>query len=52
MRTFNVYVTNCNGDYMDDYTIEAESEDEALNLAYERHNYADVTIYIDDCEVS
>ena len=48
IKTYNVYVEDTNGNYLDDYTLEAESEDDAYSLAYERHNYADVTVYIDD----
>ena len=48
MKTYNVYVEDTNGNYMDDYTLEAENEDHAYDLAYERHNYAPVTVYIDD----
>jgi transcription elongation factor Elf1 len=48
MKTYNVYVEDTNGNYMDDYTLEANNEDHAYDLAYERHNYAPVTVYIDD----
>lgn len=47
MKTYNVYVEDTNGNYMDDYTLEAESEDHAYDLAYERHNFAPVTVYVD-----
>lgn len=47
MKTYNVYVEDTNGNYHSDYTIEAESEAMAYDLAYERHNYASMTIYVD-----
>ena len=47
MNTYNVYVEDTNGNYYSDYTVEAESESLAYNIAYERHNYADMTIYVD-----
>jgi hypothetical protein len=47
MKTYNVYVEDTNGNYHSDYTIEAESEAMAYDLAYERHNYAPMTIYVD-----
>ena len=47
MKTYNVYVEDTNGNYMDDYTLEAESESHAYDLAYERYNYKPLTIYID-----
>ena len=47
LKTYNVYVEDTNGNYHSDYTIEAESEAMAYDLAYERHNYADMTIYVD-----
>jgi len=46
-KTYNVYVEDTNGNYLDDYTLEAESEDHAYDLAYERHNYKTLTIYVD-----
>lgn len=48
MKTFNVYVEDTNGNYLDDYTLEAENEDHAYDLAYERHNYKPLTIYVDE----
>ena len=47
MKTYNVYVEDTNGNYHSDYTVEAESESLAYDIAYERHNYADMTIYVD-----
>jgi hypothetical protein len=47
MKTYNVYVEDTNGNYHSDYTIEAESEAMAYDLAYERHNFAPMTIYVD-----
>ena len=47
MKTYNVYVEDTNGNYLDDYTLEADSETHAYDLAYERHNYKPLTIYID-----
>jgi hypothetical protein len=47
IKTYNVYVEDTNGNYHSDYTIEAESEAMAYDLAYERHNYAPMTIYVD-----
>jgi len=47
LKTYNVYVEDTNGNYMDDYTLEAESETHAYDLAYERHNYKPLTIYVD-----
>ena len=47
IKTYNVYVEDTNGNYYSDYTIEAESESMAYDLAYERHNYAPMTIYVD-----
>ena len=47
MNTYNVYVEDTNGNYHSDYTVEAESESLAYDIAYERHNYADMTIYVD-----
>jgi len=47
MKTYNVYVEDTNGNYMDDYTLEANSESHAYDLAYERHNYKPLTIYVD-----
>lgn len=47
IKTYNVYVEDTNGNYHSDYTIEAESEAMAYDLAYERHNYASMTIYVD-----
>jgi hypothetical protein len=47
MKTYNVYVEDTNGNYHSDYTVEAESEALAYDIAYERHNYADMTIYVD-----
>ena len=47
-KTFNVYVEDTNGNYMDDYTLEAENEDQAYDLAYEKHNYKPLTIYVDE----
>ena len=52
MKTFNVYVEYTDGNYLDEYTLEAESEDEAYNLVYERHSYADITVYIDEAEIT
>jgi hypothetical protein len=52
MKTYNVYVEDTNGNYLDDYTLEAESEDHAYDLAYERHNYKPLTIYVDLEETS
>ena len=48
MKTYNVYVEDTNGNYHSDYTIEAESEAMAYDLAYERHNFAPMTIYVDE----
>ena len=48
MKTYNVYVEDTNGNYMDDYTLDAENEDQAYDLAYERHNYKPLTIYVDE----
>jgi hypothetical protein len=47
MNTYNVYVEDTEGNYMDDYTIEADSEDHAYDLVYERHNWKPLTVYID-----
>lgn len=47
MNTYSVYVEDTNGNYHSDYTVEAESESLAYDMAYERHNYADMTIYVD-----
>ena len=47
MKTYNVYVEDTMGNYHSDYTVEAESEAIAYDIAYERHNYADMTIYVD-----
>jgi hypothetical protein len=47
MKTYNVYVEDTRGNYHSDYTVEAESEAIAYDIAYERHNYADMTIYVD-----
>lgn len=47
MKTYNVYVEDTRGNYHSDYTVEAESEALAYDIAYERHNYADMTIYVD-----
>jgi hypothetical protein len=47
MKTYTVYVEDTNGNYHSDYTVEAESESLAYDIAYERHNYADMTIYVD-----
>ena len=47
LKIYNVYVEDTNGNYHSDYTIEAESEAMAYDLAYERHNYANMTIYVD-----
>ncbi len=47
MKIYNVYVEDTNGNYLDDYTLEAESEAHAYDLAYERHNYKPLTIYVD-----
>jgi hypothetical protein len=47
MKTYNVYVEDTNGNYHSDYTVEAESESLAYDIAYERHNYAAMTIYVD-----
>ena len=47
IKIYNVYVEDTNGNYHSDYTIEAESEAMAYDLAYERHNYASMTIYVD-----
>jgi hypothetical protein len=47
MKTYNVYVEDTNGNYHSDYTIKAESEAMAYDLAYERHNFAPMTIYVD-----
>jgi hypothetical protein len=44
LKTYNVYVEDTNGNYHSDYTIEAESEAMAYDLAYERHNFAPMTI--------
>jgi hypothetical protein len=52
LKTYNVYVEDTNGNYMDDYTLEAENEDHAYDLAYERHNFAPVTVYVDSEEPS
>jgi hypothetical protein len=53
MKIYNVYVEDTNGNYHSDYTVEAESESLAYDIAYERHNYADMTIYVDlDDEVA
>ena len=52
MKTYNVYVEDTNGNYMGDYTLEAENEDNAYNLAMSWHNYAPVTIYVDEIEPS
>ena len=53
MKTYNVYVEDTHGNYHSDYTVEAESEALAYDIAYERHNYADMTIYVDlDDEVA
>lgn len=52
MKTYNIYVEDTNGNYMDDYTLEAENEDQAYDLAYERHNSAPVTVYVDEAEPS
>ena len=48
MKTYNVYVEDTNGNYMDDYTLEAENETQAYDLAYEKHNYKPLTIYVDE----
>jgi len=50
MKTYNVYVEDTRGNYHSDYTVEAESEALAYDIAYERHNYADMTIYVDLAE--
>ena len=47
LKTYNVYVEDTNGNYHSDYTVEAESEAMAYDLAYERHNFAPMTIYVD-----
>jgi hypothetical protein len=47
MKTYNVYVEDTRGNYHSDYTVEAESESMAFDIAYEKHNYADMTIYVD-----
>jgi hypothetical protein len=47
LKNYNVYVEDTMGNYHSDYTIEAESEAMAYDLAYERHNYAPMTIYVD-----
>lgn len=47
MNTYNVYVEDTHGNYLDDYTLQADNEDQAYDLAYERHNWKPLTIYID-----
>jgi hypothetical protein len=50
MKTFNVYVETENGDYLDDYILEARNIDSAYMQAYELHNWQPVTVYVDEVE--
>ena len=52
MTTFNVYVEDTNGNYLDDYTLKAETIDQAYELAYEKHNWKPLEIYIDDEQIN
>ena len=52
MTIFNVYVEDTRGNYLDDYTLEAETIDQAYELAYEKHNWKPLEIYIDDEQIN
>jgi hypothetical protein len=48
MNTYSVYVEDTKGNCLDEYTIEANSEDHAYDLVYERHNWASIYVCIDE----
>lgn len=50
IKTYNVYVEDFNGNYFDEYTIEAETIDKAYDQAYERLNWAAMEVHIEEAE--
>ena len=50
MKTYNVYVEDFNGNFYDEYTIEAETIDKAYDHAYERLNWAAMEVHIEAAE--
>jgi hypothetical protein len=48
MKTYDVYVEDFNGNFFDEYTIEAESIDKAYDKAYERLNWAAMEVHIEE----
>lgn len=50
MKTYNVYVEDFNGNYYDEYTLEAETIDKAYDKAYEQLNWASMEVYIEEKE--
>ena len=50
LKTYNVYVEDFNGNFYDEYTIEAETIDKAYDHAYEKLNWAAMEVHIEEVE--
>lgn len=48
MKEFNVYIEDFNGNLYDEYTIEAETLDQALDTVYENIGWKALEVHIDE----